>query len=285
MEESKQPPNILADLKAVGVEPLHAAVAVAVVGVTLFLYALLAKPKGRAVLTYFEGHGRAEEIKLMLCVCGVPWVDRVYGDEHGAQFITTEAQMRKIMAAGVLAMEQLPLLELDGLNLVQQAAILRYLARRHGLYGRSSAEAAQIDILSDSIADWGPVAAIIKSVDPGHAKYLNRFARALKSNEEGEFLVGRELSFVDIQLFQALTQLAATKEINLKVRWPELDAYRARIAELPPIAQYLASDRRLPFPGRGGKTKFITDVSKVIPWVFGQSEQPSLLCDVWHFRK
>lgn len=114
---------------------------------------------------------------------------------------------------------------------------------------------------------------------------LARFDRALRSNDEGPFLVGSELSFVDIQLFQALTQLANAGVVDLKAKWPELEAYRQRIAQLPPVAEYLASGRQLPFPGRGGKAKFIADVAKVIPWVFGKGGQPELLCDVWHFKK
>ena len=280
----ERPPTILGDLAAMGVNPVHALAALAVVVVTILVYTLTVKPSGSARLTYFEGHGRAEEIRLMLAACGVPWKDAVYGDESGAKFITTEGQMRKIMAAGVLAMDQLPLLEIDGLHLVQQAATLRYLARRHNMYGSSNAEAAQIDILSDSINDWAPITSLIQAKDPGHAKYLNRFTRALKSNHEGEFLVGQNLSFVDIQLFQALEQLAVSKAVELKVKWPELDAYRKRVREIGPIAAYLASGRQSEFPGKGGKVKFFEDVRNVIPWVFGKAEQPGLLCKEWRFR-
>jgi glutathione S-transferase len=285
-------PTLLGDLEALGLNPLHLAVVGGVVLATLALAAAFARPRGTARLTYFEGHGRAEEVRLMLALCGVPWQDAVYADEDGAPFITTEAQMRAIMRAGVLAMDQLPLLELDGLYLVQQNAILRYLARRHHVYGSGLDEAAQIDILSDSLTDWAPITALMQGKEDaagrGHGRYLDCFARALRSNSRGEFLVGKTVSFVDVQLFQALEQLVASgtaAKLKLADKWPELEAYRARVRELAPIAAYLASGRQTSFPRKGGANAFFAQVRAVMPWVFGQADQPPLLCSEWRFRK
>jgi glutathione S-transferase len=41
----------------------------------------------------------------------------------------------KLRDSGVLAFNQLPLLQIDGLNLVQSGATIRYLARRGNLLG------------------------------------------------------------------------------------------------------------------------------------------------------
>lgn len=287
MAEGGPPPNLMNDFAAMGVSPLLIAATAAAVVITLALYGLFAKPRGVARLTYFEGHGRAEEVRLMLAACGVQWKEAVYGDDSGAQYVTTAAQMRALMSHGALAMEQLPLLQLDGLCLVQQPAILRYLARRHNLYGGSMAEAAQIDILSDSIGDWAPISALLQEKESGalHAKYLSRFDRALASNREGDFLVGRRLSFVDIQLFQALEQLADAKAVDLRAKWPALDAYRSRLRKLGPIAAYLASPSRTPFYGAGGRAAFFETVERVLPWVFGKAKQPALLSKEWRFRQ
>lgn len=279
---------MLDDLAAMGVNPVHLAVAAAAVLVTLALYGLAAKPRGVARLTYFHGHGRAEEVRLMLAACGVTWKDTVPGDDSGASYVTTAAQMRTLMASGMLAMDQLPLLQIDGLNLVQQPAILRYLARRHNMYGNSLAEAAQIDILSDSIADWAPISALLQGKEDSatlHAKYLSRFTRALTSNLDGDYLVGKNLSFVDIQLFQALEQLSSTNTVDLKAKWPALELYRKRISQLGPVAAYLASDKHTPFPAPGGKEAFFATVAQVMPWVFGTAPQPVLLSKQWVFRK
>ena len=54
----------------------------------------------------------------------------------------------------LLMFGQIPLLKIDGLNLVQSCATLRYLSRKHNMYGESEIQRVQIDILSDGIRDF-----------------------------------------------------------------------------------------------------------------------------------
>ena len=42
---------------------------------------------------------------------------------------------------------QLPLLEIDGLKIVQSGAIIRYIARKHGLEGGSAEEKMRADVV------------------------------------------------------------------------------------------------------------------------------------------
>ena len=99
-------------------------------------------------LTYWDGRGNAEVIRMMLAVCGESWRDEVYLDEASAH-VTGRAQMDAMQASGALAFDQLPLLRIDGINLVQKMACVRYLARKHNLYGSGPIEAAKCDILLD----------------------------------------------------------------------------------------------------------------------------------------
>lgn len=66
-----------------------------------------------AVLTYFEGRGRGELIRLMLEVTGTPYVERAI----------TKPLLKELRDKGDLYFQQL---ETDGLKLVQSAAIVRY---------------------------------------------------------------------------------------------------------------------------------------------------------------
>ena len=125
------------------------------------------------------------------------------------------------MKAGFLAFDQTPLLQIDGLNLVQKFAAVRCalslsrptalwpvsesdigamavadLARKHGLYGADNAEATMIDILAEGVSDFAAAGAM--DADPAALrKYLPRFERALG---EKDFLAG-DLSFADVLLF------------------------------------------------------------------------------------
>lgn len=181
-------------------------------------------------------------------------------------------------------MDQVPLLEIDGLHLVQQSAILRYLGRKFDMYGSTLADAAQIDILSDCIQDWNPIISINRGDASKHERYLARLQRALKSNGGGRcFLVGSKASWCDVQLFQALQQLTTTKGVDLANKYPLLEEYRLRVAALPGIAEYLASGRQPPFPGAGGEKAYFEKVQRAMPWVFGKAPRPEMACDEWHF--
>ncbi len=62
-------------------------------------------------------------------------------DTDGATHMSSPDQMQKMREAGILMADQLPLLQIDGFNLVQGWAAVRYLARKHGLYGKDNGEA------------------------------------------------------------------------------------------------------------------------------------------------
>lgn len=58
-----------------------------------------------AILTYWDGRGLSEIVRLMLEICGEPWIEQVYGFE-GDQNISTLEQFKSITAAGVLCFDQ-----------------------------------------------------------------------------------------------------------------------------------------------------------------------------------
>ena len=47
-----------------------------------------------------------------------------------------------VFLEGVLAFDQVPMLEIDGLHLVQTGCITRYIARKAGLYGKTNEDSA-----------------------------------------------------------------------------------------------------------------------------------------------
>ena len=75
----------------------------------------MASLESECVLTYFEGRGRGELIRLMLEITGTPYTERTI----------TKEMLGDLRAKGDLLFQQLPLLEIDGMKLVQSAAIVR----------------------------------------------------------------------------------------------------------------------------------------------------------------
>ena len=82
-------------------------------------------------------------------------------------------------------------------------------------------------------------------------KFLGYFERVLARNSRGSrYLVGARLTYADLSMFQIMTGLhyAFPRAMNQLVpAYPLLTTLTARVAQLPRIAVYLASKRRLRF--------------------------------------
>jgi len=84
-------------------------------------------------------------------------------------------------------------------------------------------------------------------------RFLDYFARVLERNG-GEWLMGDELTYPDLSLFQLLEGLAFAFPkgfARVAESKPSLLGLRERVAERPRVAAYLASERRLPFNEHG----------------------------------
>ena len=90
-------------------------------------------------------------------------------------------------------------------------------------------------------------------------KFLNYFEAVLQANTTGNartrgFMLGRRLTYVDLSIFQLVAGLGYAFPAAMNARAssiPGLLALHRRVAEHPPVADYLASPRRIPFNERG----------------------------------
>nr|XP_008509180.1 PREDICTED: glutathione S-transferase A3-like [Equus przewalskii]XP_008509181.1 PREDICTED: glutathione S-transferase A3-like [Equus przewalskii]XP_008509182.1 PREDICTED: glutathione S-transferase A3-like [Equus przewalskii] len=90
---------------------------------------MAAKPK----LHYFNGRGRMEPIRWLLAAAGV---------EFEEEFLATSKDLEKLRNDGSLMFQQVPMVEIDGMKLVQCRAILNYIAAKYNLYGKDIKERA-----------------------------------------------------------------------------------------------------------------------------------------------
>ncbi|XP_045150752.1 glutathione S-transferase A1 isoform X3 [Echinops telfairi] len=164
---------------------------------------MAAKPK----LHYFDGRGRMESTRWLLAAAGV---------EFEEKFIETAEDLDKLRNDGSLMFQQVPMVEIDGLKLVQTRAILNYIASKYNLYGKDIKERALIDMYSEGVADLGEMILFLPLTPPGEKeakiaqikeKTLNRyfpaFEKVLKSHGQ-DYLVGNKLSRADIHLVELL---------------------------------------------------------------------------------
>ena len=87
--------------------------------------------KTTATLYYFGGRGLADQVRWMLAYSDVSYTQRVVG---------TRQRFLDLRNNGQLPFGQLPLLQIDGVEIVQSQAIIRYLARRANLTGTDARE-------------------------------------------------------------------------------------------------------------------------------------------------
>jgi glutathione S-transferase len=96
-------------------------------------------------LHYTRSRGRAETSRWMLAVNQIPFENIV---------IDTPEELVALRATGKLPFDQMPLLEIDGHNLSQSSAMIRYLARHGGFYGDTGTDALWCDLIAGAVADF-----------------------------------------------------------------------------------------------------------------------------------
>jgi glutathione S-transferase len=203
----------------------------------------------RPRLTYFAGWGLAEQARWVMAACDIEW-DQVALTRHG--------EFAALRDGGALAFGQLPLLEIDGLNLVQSQAIVRYVARRSGLAGSDDAESATIDMVAEAVRDARSVLTAFPFSDdvPAHAsqcrahllgKQLPYLEDALRRG--GGTVAPSGLSYADVLIAEMLEGYVCMLGPGLLDDLPWLWALRVRVLALGGVAAYLSSEQRYPFPG------------------------------------
>ena len=202
--------------------------------------------------------GRGEFVRLALEAGGIAYADCARDDDGVKAMMADMAKRATVYAPPYLV---------DGDHAVSQVAnILLYLADRHpvltGGGDRYTLNALQLTI-ADVVAE---VHAVHHPVDA--SAYYNdqkpeakRAADAFRDQRIPKFLdhfegalagdwIGKDWSYVDLSLFQLVAGLGymfPKKMAALANEYPRLSALHDRVAAIPEIAAYLASDRRIAF--------------------------------------
>lgn len=234
--------------------------------------------KARYELYYWPSiQGRGEFIRLALEEAGANYVDvaRLPVDEGGGEqavmdVLWNESERHPAFAPPILKV---------GKELVWQTAnILAFIAPDLDLIpkdieSRTFANGLQLtiaDFVSEIHDTHHPIAAsqyyedqkaeaLLRSrvfVEERMPKFLHYFERALSKNDKSnaQYFVGKELSYVDLSMFQILAGLkyAFPRALaHLRPSIPLITAVGDQVAARPHIAAYLSSSRRIPFNQQG----------------------------------
>ncbi|XP_067675777.1 glutathione S-transferase 3-like [Haliotis asinina] len=190
-------------------------------------------------LTYFDGRGLAEGVRFLLSACGIEFTETLLQERQ---------EYEQLLEDGKLMFRQVPMLEIDGMELVQTGAIMRYVARKGGLYGESNEEKSKIDMFYEGTRDFysyfhkigfrDPKEVLATAKAKGLPRYLPIFDQALKKNGTG-FLVGDSLSLADIGLIEVLLSVTEYFGEETLSDYPSLKAFKSMMVSQERIAAFL----------------------------------------------
>jgi glutathione S-transferase len=209
-------------------------------------------------LTYFSSRGRAELLRLVCAEAGVTYEEKLLGVYHP---VDKTPAFNALKATDVLPFDAVPVWEeADGFRLAQSDAIVRHVAREHGLYGHGSREAARCDMIFASVDEVRTALRAIVTAAPDKRaavrdelvqtilpRWLAHFEKLLVLNGDGRgFIVGAGSTFADVALFVMFENITDNGLGAAYALCPALTAHAERMAARPGIARYLASPHRFP---------------------------------------
>ncbi|NWX07547.1 GSTA2 transferase, partial [Caloenas nicobarica] len=217
---------------------------------------------GKPKLYYTKGRGKMESIRWLLAAAGV---------EFEEEFIEKKEDLEKLRNGGFLLFQQVPMVEMDGMKMVQTRAILSYIAAKYNLYGKDLKERAWIDMYVEGTTDLmgmmlylpfqsGDVKEknLALVIERAATRYFPVYEKALKDHGH-DYLVGNKLSWADVHLLEAILAVEEYKPDILSA-FPVLQAFKGRTSNIPTIKKFLqpGSQRKPP-----ADEKFIANVKKI----------------------
>ena len=197
-------------------------------------------------LNYFDFHGgRAEPIRLALTIGNIAFEDNRFAP---ADF----PEVRKTTPFG-----QVPTMHVDGVQVTQCDAMLRYAGKLAGLYPTDAYQALMADevmyVVEEAGVKMGPTfrmtgdeqkAARLALVNGSMPVYLAWLQDRLQA-QGGEYFADKRLTVADLKVFVDVRGLNSGRYDHIPADLiervaPALNAHNQRIAQHPAVAAYYA---------------------------------------------
>ncbi|KAL6736883.1 hypothetical protein Aduo_007185 [Ancylostoma duodenale] len=193
-------------------------------------------------LTYFDGRGAAEIIRQVFALAGQEYEDVRLSFEEWPKH---KAEM---------PFGQMPVLEVDGKQLAQSLAIVRFIARKFGFAGKCPFEEALVDSIADQHKDFineirpflrvamgfdqGDVEKLAKELFlPAREKFFGFMTKFLKESKSG-YLVGDSLTYADLYLAESSAEFAK-KFPSTYDGFPEVKAHAEKVRSNPALKKWI----------------------------------------------
>uniref|UniRef100_A0A7S3PCE3 Glutathione transferase n=1 Tax=Aplanochytrium stocchinoi TaxID=215587 RepID=A0A7S3PCE3_9STRA len=217
--------------------------------------------------SYFQGWGLGEPCRWMLAASNLSW--------EANDLATAEEFLKLRDNEHKLLFGQLPLLEIDGLKLVQSKAIVRYLARRANMVGWTPAESVMVDMCAETITDMracvtsypfspGSNAEKIENAIVRIEKFFPRLEKILENRDETDFGFVSKLCYADVLLAEFIAGCSGFVPMSAFRKYKNLFSLYEMVIQLPGISTYLSSEKRYPFPEGEIGQKYKENVNTVL---------------------
>jgi len=226
----------------------------------------------RPILGYWAIRGLAQPIRLLLAYTGTEFEDKMYQCGPGPAY-DRSAWMDVKFTLG-LDFPNLPYYMETNVKLTGTNAILRHIARKHNLCGRTQEELVRVDMAAEQVMDMRNNAVFLfyngagTGFDSSIGEYKVKLQDTLKAISlflcDRPWLAGDSLTFPDFHLYEMLDQHLLL-DPNCLLSFPNLKNLHARFEKLTAVAAYQKSAKPLPcnntsavwgakVPGAGFKT-------------------------------
>ncbi|XP_057704340.1 glutathione S-transferase A4-like isoform X2 [Corythoichthys intestinalis] len=199
-------------------------------------------------LHYFNGRGKMESIRWLLAAAEV---------EFDECHLTTRDQYLKMVNDRDLMFQQVPMVEIDGMKLVQTKAILNYIAEKYKLHGNDIKERVKINMYVEGLMDLMEMIMMLPfTKEPkldniekkAKERYLPVFEEQLKT---GVHLVGGRMTVADVLLLECTLMLEELFPEILK-NFRSVKDFQDRMQKEPAISRFLQpGSKRKPRPDDG----------------------------------
>ncbi|KAI1289673.1 Glutathione S-transferase [Halotydeus destructor] len=208
----------------------------------------------RPTLGYWDCRGLGEPIRFALHHAGVDFEDKRFGFGLGPDFEETKVWFEQVRPSLGLDFPNLPYYVDGDVKFTQSLAILRHVARQHGLVGKPE-HTIRLEMAEQQANDWAVklinVVYDAKSFEESRAKTLAEMPKQLhqfaKFLGDGHFVAGDYVTYVDFMWYNILDFYRLFDASHFEKR-DVINNYLKRIEELPNIASYMASAVYNPTP-------------------------------------
>lgn len=224
------------------------------------------------ILGYWDIRGLAQSIRYLLAYARVPYVDKRYS--YGSETEPNRDEWLAVKHKLDFDFPNLPYLIDGDIRMTQSQAILRYLGRKHSLVPEDEGTLRRVDMLQHEAFDilWDTARL---SYDPDYTEdkrrqFLTDVADRLHHLQvylakHGPYGAGNTVTYVDFMLYESFQVVKILGPTTFRKGYPGLEEYCDRIAALPGLQEYLASDKFKSWPIWSPFAKALSARSSVPP--------------------